>query len=115
MNQTTSGWINGFLGVLIFSGSLPATRLAVMDFDPLFLTVCRAATAGLLAGASPHIPGATTCPKRHRSAIVSSTLCGSRFPTSDSLGASVCHICACNYLHWASAAFDGDLRRTAGW
>jgi len=50
MNKATSGWINGFLGVLIFSGSLPATRLAVMDFDPLFLTVCRAAIAGVLAG-----------------------------------------------------------------
>lgn len=43
-----SGWINGFLGVLIFSGSLPATRVAVMDFDPVFLTVARAAIAGLL-------------------------------------------------------------------
>ncbi|QNH39397.1 DMT family transporter [Bacillus sp. PAMC26543] len=51
MNKTTNGWINGFIGVLIFSGSLPATRLAVADFDPLFLTVCRAAIAGVLAGA----------------------------------------------------------------
>ncbi|RED59366.1 DMT family transporter [Cohnella lupini] len=51
MNKTTSGWINGFLGVLIFSGSLPATRVAVVDFDPLFLTVCRAAIAGVIAGA----------------------------------------------------------------
>lgn len=50
MNKTTNGWINGFIGVLIFSGSLPATRLAVSDFDPLFLTVCRAAIAGVLAG-----------------------------------------------------------------
>lgn len=50
MNKTTNGWINGFIGVLIFSGSLPATRLAVSDFDPLFLTVCRAAIAGILAG-----------------------------------------------------------------
>ncbi|MZQ86517.1 EamA family transporter [Paenibacillus sp. 5J-6] len=50
MNKATHGWLNGFLGVLIFSGSLPATRLAVMDFDPLFLTVCRAAIAGMLAG-----------------------------------------------------------------
>jgi len=48
MNKTTSGWINGFLGVLIFSGSLPATRVAVMDFDPVFLTVARAAIAGFL-------------------------------------------------------------------
>ncbi|MFE4571074.1 DMT family transporter [Paenibacillus chitinolyticus] len=51
MNQTTSGWIHGFAGVLIFSGSLPATRLAVADLDPIFLTVSRAAIAGLLAGA----------------------------------------------------------------
>lgn len=50
MNKTTNGWISGFLGVLIFSGSLPATRLAVMDFNPLFLTVCRAAIAGVPAG-----------------------------------------------------------------
>ncbi|WP_309083347.1 DMT family transporter [Chelativorans sp.] len=48
MDKTASGWINGFLGVLIFSGSLPATRVAVMDFDPVFLTVARAAIAGLL-------------------------------------------------------------------
>jgi drug/metabolite transporter (DMT)-like permease len=34
--------------VLIFSGSLPATRVAVMDFDPVFLTVARAAIAGLV-------------------------------------------------------------------
>ncbi|MDM5451851.1 DMT family transporter [Peribacillus simplex] len=51
MNKAANGWMNGFLGVLIFSGSLPATRLAVADFDPLFLTVCRAAIAGVLAGA----------------------------------------------------------------
>lgn len=49
MNTTTSGWLNGFLGMVIFSGSLPATRVAVMDFDPLFLTAARAAIAGLLA------------------------------------------------------------------
>ena len=29
MDKATSGWINGFVGVLIFSGSLPATRPAV--------------------------------------------------------------------------------------
>ncbi|NVD42141.1 DMT family transporter [Ensifer sp. HO-A22] len=49
MDRTTTGWLNGFLGVLIFSGSLPATRAAVMDFDPVFLTVARAAIAGALA------------------------------------------------------------------
>lgn len=49
MDNATSGWINGLLGVLIFSGSLPATRVAVADFDPVFLTVARAAIAGVLA------------------------------------------------------------------
>lgn len=49
MQNATKGWINGFLGVLIFSGSLPATRVAVMQLDPVFLTVARAAIAGLLA------------------------------------------------------------------
>ncbi|ACP21485.1 putative transmembrane protein (plasmid) [Sinorhizobium fredii NGR234] len=49
MDRITSGWMNGMAGVLIFSGSLPATRIAVMDFDPVFLTVARATIAGLLA------------------------------------------------------------------
>lgn len=48
MDRAASGWINGFIGVVIFSGSLPATRVAVMDFDPVFLTAARAAIAGLL-------------------------------------------------------------------
>jgi drug/metabolite transporter (DMT)-like permease len=48
MKASTQGWLNGFLGVLIFSMSLPATRVAVADFDPLFLTVARATIAGLL-------------------------------------------------------------------
>lgn len=44
-----SGWLNGLLGVVIFSGSLPATRVAVQDFDPFFLTFARASLAGGLA------------------------------------------------------------------
>lgn len=44
-----SGWLNGLIGVLIFSGSLPATRVAVMEFDPLFLTFARATIAATLA------------------------------------------------------------------
>lgn len=45
--EIASGWINGFIGVVIFSGSLPATRIAVQQFDPVFLTVTRAAIAGI--------------------------------------------------------------------
>ncbi|GLQ61509.1 transporter [Gluconobacter cerinus] len=36
------------LGVIIFSGSLPATRVAVADFSPIFLTSARAVIAALL-------------------------------------------------------------------
>lgn len=39
----------GFLGVLGFSFSLPATRLAVEDLDPWFVGIGRAAAAALLA------------------------------------------------------------------
>lgn len=49
MDRITEGWGSGFLGMLIFSASLPATRVAVMDFDPVFLTVARASIAGLVA------------------------------------------------------------------
>jgi drug/metabolite transporter (DMT)-like permease len=48
-DNSTQGWVSGFLGMLIFSGSLPATRLAVQEFDPLFLTAMRAVLAAILA------------------------------------------------------------------
>ncbi|MBR0715843.1 DMT family transporter [Bradyrhizobium liaoningense] len=48
MERTTVGWGSGLLGVVIFSGSLPATRVAVADFTPIFLTSARAAIAALL-------------------------------------------------------------------
>lgn len=48
MDRMNYAWGNGFLGMLIFSASLPATRIAVMDFDSLFLTVARASIAGIL-------------------------------------------------------------------
>jgi drug/metabolite transporter (DMT)-like permease len=48
MEQTSKGWGSGLLGVVIFSGSLPATRAAVGDFSPLFLTSARAVIAAVL-------------------------------------------------------------------
>jgi drug/metabolite transporter (DMT)-like permease len=36
----------GFFGTVLFAGTLPATRLGVGGFDPLFLTVARATIAG---------------------------------------------------------------------
>ncbi len=52
MQVTTRGWINGAIGVAIFSGSLPATRVAVLGLDPFFVTAARSGIAGLLAMAA---------------------------------------------------------------
>ncbi|WP_027554532.1 DMT family transporter [Bradyrhizobium sp. Cp5.3] len=49
--QSAGGWGNGLLGVIIFSGSLPATRVAVGGFSALFLTSARAVIAALLGAA----------------------------------------------------------------
>ena len=44
-------WAHGAAGMLIFSASLPATRLAVAGLDPTFITAGRALVAGLLGAA----------------------------------------------------------------
>ncbi|MGE6741599.1 DMT family transporter [Allorhizobium pseudoryzae] len=51
MKASMDGWLSGLTGVVIFSGSLPATRVAVADLSPLFLTSARAVIAALLAAA----------------------------------------------------------------
>lgn len=51
MKASTDGLVSGLIGVVIFSGSLPATRVGVMGFSPLFLTAARAVIAGGLAAA----------------------------------------------------------------
>ena len=48
MREAYRGWASGFAGMLIFSGSMPATRIAVSGFDPLFLTAMRGSIAGVL-------------------------------------------------------------------
>jgi drug/metabolite transporter (DMT)-like permease len=48
MQRIADGWASGLLGVIIFSGSLPATRIAVGGFEPLFLTSARAVIAAVL-------------------------------------------------------------------
>lgn len=51
MKTSMEGWGSGLLGVIIFSGSLPATRVAVSDFSPLFLTSARAVIAAVFGAA----------------------------------------------------------------
>lgn len=47
--NVSQGWVNGLIGVILFSGSLPATKVAILAFSPVFLTVARASIAGMLA------------------------------------------------------------------
>lgn len=47
MKTTDQGFTLGLIGVVIFSGSLPATRAAIAGFEPLFLTAARALLATL--------------------------------------------------------------------
>ena len=44
-----AGMLLAFVGVVIFSGTVPATRLAVAGLDAYFVTAARAAIAGLIA------------------------------------------------------------------
>jgi drug/metabolite transporter (DMT)-like permease len=49
MNTISKAWLQGLIGMLIFSATLPATRAGLQSFDPQFLTWARAAIAGVLA------------------------------------------------------------------
>jgi drug/metabolite transporter (DMT)-like permease len=49
VSREALGYLLGLIGVIIFAGTLPATRLAVADLDPWFVTFGRAAGAGLAA------------------------------------------------------------------
>ncbi len=71
MKSSMEGWGSGLVGVIIFSGSLPATRVAVSDFSPLFLTSARAVIAGLLGAA---LLLALRQPKPSRDALFSLTI-----------------------------------------
>jgi len=52
VSRETLGFLLGLLGVCVFAGTLPFTRLAVETLDPWFVTAGRAALSGLLAGAT---------------------------------------------------------------
>jgi len=51
LSRQTLGMGLGFIGIAIFGGTLPATRLAVEGLDPFFITAGRAAASGLLSTA----------------------------------------------------------------
>jgi len=49
MNTETKGMCIGFIGILIFSLTLPVTKIAVLSFDPYFIAFGRACLAGFFA------------------------------------------------------------------
>ncbi len=49
MSDLKRGYILGFIGVAIFALTLPFTRLAVREFDPLFLSIGRTVLAAAIA------------------------------------------------------------------
>jgi drug/metabolite transporter (DMT)-like permease len=46
VSRESLGFLLGLAGMALFAGTLPATRLAVVGFDPWFLTAARATLAG---------------------------------------------------------------------
>lgn len=51
VSRETAGILIGLVGVIIFGGTLPATRIALGAFSPAFITFGRAALAASLAAA----------------------------------------------------------------
>jgi drug/metabolite transporter (DMT)-like permease len=49
VNKETKGMLIGFIGILIFSLTLPVTKIAVLSFNPYFIAFGRATLAGLIA------------------------------------------------------------------
>ena len=49
MNKETKGMLIGFVGILIFSLTLPVTKLAILSFSPYFIAFGRATLAGAVA------------------------------------------------------------------
>jgi drug/metabolite transporter (DMT)-like permease len=49
VNKETKGMVIGFIGILIFSLTLPVSKIAVLSFNPYFIAFGRATLAGLVA------------------------------------------------------------------
>ena len=49
MNKETKGMLIGFIGILIFSLTLPVSKIAVLSFDPYFIAFGRATLAAVVA------------------------------------------------------------------
>jgi drug/metabolite transporter (DMT)-like permease len=71
------GLLLGFIGMCMFAGTLPATRLALLGLDPLFLTAARGALAGSAALAVLLLSGRKLPPR-----LLWAEICGTAFCTA---------------------------------
>jgi len=69
------GLLLGFIGMCMFAGTLPATRLALLGLDPLFLTAARGALAGSAALAVLLLSGRKLPPRLLWGEICGTALC----------------------------------------
>jgi drug/metabolite transporter (DMT)-like permease len=49
VNRETKGMLIGFAGILVFSLTLPVSKIAILSFNPYFIAFGRACLAGLVA------------------------------------------------------------------
>jgi drug/metabolite transporter (DMT)-like permease len=75
VSRETLGLILGFIGVCIFAGTLPFTRLAIETLSPWFISAGRAGLAGVLAGATLLVLRRPVPQPRDLGALALSALC----------------------------------------
>jgi drug/metabolite transporter (DMT)-like permease len=75
LSRERLGLLLGLIGVAIFGGTLPATRIAVSAFDPIALTALRTAIAGLCALALLVVLRRPLPPRRLWPQLAIATLC----------------------------------------
>ncbi len=63
------GMLLAVVGVMIFAGTLPATRIAVAELSPAWLALARAECAALLGAVALRLSGAKRPQRRHLGAI----------------------------------------------
>ncbi len=72
--RASRGMVLGFLGVLAFSLTLPMTRMAVAEIDPVWLAFARAEVAAALAALALFARGVPLPARRHWGALFGAAL-----------------------------------------
>jgi drug/metabolite transporter (DMT)-like permease len=75
ISRPSFGLLLGFIGMVGFAGTLPANRIAVVSLDPWFITVARAAIAGVLAVALLLATKRRIPTRAHWTALAIASLC----------------------------------------